>query len=320
MSGQLRVTVPPLQALGQSATLDYLLLDRAGLVEARGAAPAAELAKLGKGRVLIALLDPQDAVHTCIQLPPLPAARLGDAVRCAAQGLVLGDSAHLHIAHGPRAADGEVEVAWVGLPALHSFGAWSQQAGLRWRAVHPWPEAGAEAVTLPSCGLQGGLRNGQASAQGWGRAMACVAAAVVVWVLGLNLVAGQLAAEGQQLRQQMQAQVRHAFPQLPTIINPLQQVRQQLQAAASQAGQGIGFEHLAQAAGAAMPFLAGAVQRIDYNADSLVLELAEDAQPTPADSWQAALGGQGVEAQASGQRWTLRALAQPVGQEVADAH
>ncbi|WP_194791602.1 type II secretion system protein GspL [Pseudomonas sp. UFMG81] len=320
MSGQLRVALPPVQALATSATVDYLLIDRQGQVEASGVAMPGDLAKLGKGRALIALLDPQDAVQTSIQLPPLPVARLGDAVRCAAQALVLGDSAQLYIAHGPRAVDGEVEVAWIGQPALHTLSAWSQQAGIRWRAVHPWPEPGAQVASLPAWGLQGGLHKGPASTAGWGRAAACIGIAILVWVAGLNLYAGQLAAEGQQLRQRMHAQVRQAFPQLPAIINPLQQVRQQLQAGAGQPGQGSGFEHLVQAAGAAMPFLAGAVQGLDYHDASLVLELAEDAQPAPADSWQAALGNQGVEAQARGQRWTLRALAQPAGEELANAH
>ncbi|MCS5517246.1 hypothetical protein NWF32_27125 [Pseudomonas qingdaonensis] len=52
----------------------------------------------------------------------------------------------------------------------------------------------------------------------------------MIWTLGLNLYAARLADTGQQLRQHMHQQVRAAYPQLQVILNPLQQVRQQLAA------------------------------------------------------------------------------------------
>ncbi|MGE7991490.1 type II secretion system protein GspL [Pseudomonas sp. NPDC089554] len=319
MNGQLRVRLPRLDAL-DDATLDYLLLDRQGKLEGQGRAMPSELAQLARSRLLVAWLHPDDAVQATLELPPLPANRLGDAVRCAAQGLVLGDIEQLHIAHGPREANGQVSVAWVSQAGLQALMAWSQRVGLRWRALHPAPPPGEEIQALPRWGLQSAVKRNEGDARGWRRAAACVGLAVAVWVIGLNLHASRLADEGQTLRQRMHQQVRQAFPQLPVIINPLQQVRQQLQAGSAQGQADGSFQGLVLAAGGAMPFLAGSLQALDYSGDGLELELAEDARQAPTDlTWQATLTGQGIEAQATAEGWRLRAATQVTGtQEVAN--
>ncbi len=49
-----------------------------------------------------------------------------------------------------------------------------------------------------------------------------------MWTVGLNLYAARQADEGQRLKALMSQQVRQAFPELPVVLNPLQQARQQL--------------------------------------------------------------------------------------------
>lgn len=319
MSEQLRVRLPRLAAL-EGAAMEYLVLGRQGQLEKQGRAMPEELAQLARGRMLVAWLHPDDAVQATLELPPIPAARLGDAVRCAAQSLVLGDIEQLHIAHGPREANGQVSVAWVSQEGLQALTAWSQRAGLRWRMLLAAPMPGEQTQALPKWGLQGAVKSSADDARGWRRAAVCVGVAVAVWVAGLNLYASRLADEGQGLRQGMHQQVRQAFPQLPVIINPLQQVRQQLQASTVQGQADGSFRGLVQAAGSAMPFLAGSLQALEYSGDGLVLELAEDARQAPADlTWQTTLTGQGIEAQATAEGWRLRAATQVTGaQEVAN--
>ncbi|MDD0974710.1 type II secretion system protein GspL [Pseudomonas fontis] len=336
MTAQLRVVLPPLETLHAEVAVAYLLIDRQGRIEAEGEAVAAQLARLAKGRALMALLHPRDAVLTTLALPPLPEARLGAAVQCAALGLVLGDIKALHIAHGPRGVDGQVAVAWVGREKLQHLGRWLQASALKLRGLHalepcgsrpcrrcqhrevagtasmlspagPAPTACAVGQPLPAWGLQGGLTQAASSPRGWGRALACCAVAVFIWTLGLNLYAARLANEGQQLRQQMNAQVRQAFPQLPVVLNPLQQARQQLQAGHAADDPGNTFNRLLAEAGQAMPFLAGAISQLDYANGILELKpLSGAAKPTAQGSWLTDLGNKGIQASATAEGWTLR--------------
>ena len=66
------------------------------------------------------------------------------------------------------------------------------------------------------------------------RLLVAAALALAVWVVGLNLYATREATQGQRLKAQMSQRVKQAFPELPVILNPLQQARQQI--AARQSG------------------------------------------------------------------------------------
>ncbi|WP_307867334.1 GspL/Epsl periplasmic domain-containing protein, partial [Variovorax sp. E3] len=54
-----------------------------------------------------------------------------------------------------------------------------------------------------------------------------------MWLTGLNVYANQLAAEGQALKRQMAARVKAAFPDVPVVVNPVQQAKQQRDALAA---------------------------------------------------------------------------------------
>jgi general secretion pathway protein L len=57
-------------------------------------------------------------------------------------------------------------------------------------------------------------------------ALAWTATALAIGVVGLNLQAQRLAAEGRALSRQMSADVKAAFPEVQVVLNPLQQARQ----------------------------------------------------------------------------------------------
>jgi general secretion pathway protein L len=170
------------------------------------------------------------------------------------------------------------------------------------------PETQRWTGPLPGWGLHGGVQQRSTSQAGWGRAAAFCAVALAVWVLGLNLYAAREAAQGQQLKAQMTQRVKQAFPELPVILNPLQQARQQLTArqanAATDATQR--FASLVLQAGSGMPFMAGSVQSLVFENGELQLTLLEDARRNTSDkTWQTALIQAGIAVNATDQGWTL---------------
>lgn len=167
---------------------------------------------------------------------------------------------------------------------------------------------------LPGWGLHGGIQQRHADQKGWPRALALCAVAVVIWALGLNLYAAREASQGQQLKSQMSLRVKQAFPQLPVILNPLQQARQQLAArqsgAPGEAAQG--FASLMAQAGNGMPFIVGNVQRLVFENGELQLTLLPEARtPTRDKTWQTALSQAGIDINASAEGWTLRPALEP---------
>lgn len=89
------------------------------------------------------------------------------------------------------------------------------------------PEA-ALSAPLPAWSLAlGELRPRQLQRSPWRRPLYWSAAAVAVWLLGLNLYAWQLEREAESLKARMIEQVRLAFPQLPVVLDPLRQAGQQ---------------------------------------------------------------------------------------------
>lgn len=108
--------------------------------------------------------------------------------------------------------------------------------------------------------------------------------AIAVWLTGLNVYAARLATQGQALKRQMAARVKAAFPEVPVVVNPLQQTRQQLEARAAGTPQGavVGGDY-AGLSRAAVSLLAqtppGQVQGLRYSAGELRVQWREGAAP-----------------------------------------
>ncbi|WP_434702219.1 type II secretion system protein GspL [Pseudomonas sp. Z1-12] len=171
----------------------------------------------------------------------------------------------------------------------------------------------------PGWGLHAGLSRSAAERGGWGRAAAICATALAVWVVGLNLYAAREAAQGQRLKAQMSQRVKQAFPELPVILNPLQQARQQI--AARQSGAATDpaqrFASLVQQAGSAMPFMSGNVQALAFENGELRLNVVAEAQkPAADDDWKIPLAQAGIDVAAVDQGWVLRVA--PAGQDAPD--
>lgn len=167
----------------------------------------------------------------------------------------------------------------------------------------------------PNWGLHGGVRQADTGRRSWGRALACCAVALAVWVIGLNLYAAREALQGQQLKAQMTQRVKQAFPELPVILNPLQQARQQLtarqQGTADDPAQG--FNRLVLQAGSSMPFMMGSVQRLVFADGALQLSLLAEASRSDNDKgWQGALAQAGISVSATDDGWVLRPAAEVI--------
>ncbi|MEX5554193.1 MULTISPECIES: type II secretion system protein GspL [Pseudomonas] len=336
---RLRIGLPPLDQLSAESLVRFAWLER-GVVVEEG---SQSLAQLGKSRQAAdCFLHPRDSLLTSLELPPLPAAKTAAAVACAAQALILGPVEQMQVAHGPRESDGRVQVAWVPKAGLERLA----QLPLKLRGLYPAPYAlpvGAAALDegylltreslqqgavhplgvqalevplveaaqrwsgpVPAWGLHGRLN--PPSTGGWGRALACVALAVAIWTLGLNLYAARQVEEGQRLKALMSQQVRQAFPELPVVLNPLQQARQQLAARQSGAADDPGqrFTRLLQLAGSHLPFMVGSVDNVSYEQGRLHVELLADSRnPTAEGEWQAALAQAGFAASRDEHGWTI---------------
>ncbi|MBT1259819.1 type II secretion system protein GspL [Pseudomonas sp. VS40] len=336
---RLRIGLPPLDQLSAESLVRFAWLER-GVVVEEG---SQSLAQLGKSRQAAdCFLHPRDSLLTSLELPPLPAAKTAAAVACAAQALILGPVEQMQVAHGPRESDGRVQVAWVPKAGLERLA----QLPLKLRGLYPAPYAlpvGAAALDegylltreslqqgavhplgvqalevplveaaqrwsgpVPAWGLHGRLN--PSSTGGWGRALACVALAVAIWTLGLNLYAARQVEEGQRLKALMSQQVRQAFPELPVVLNPLQQARQQLAARQSGAADDPGqrFTRLLQLAGSHLPFMVGSVDNVSYEQGRLHVELLADSRnPTAEGEWQAALAQAGFAASRDEHGWNI---------------
>ncbi|AUG07159.1 type II secretion system protein GspL [Pseudomonas sp. S09G 359] len=340
---RLRIGLPPLDELSPDSQVTFAWLER-GVVTDEG---RASLLQLGKHRQAAdCFLHPRDSLLTSLELPPLPAAKTAAAVACAAQALILGAVEQMQVAHGPRESDGRVQVGWVPKAALERLGQVLAQAQLKLRGLYPAPHAlpvGAAALhdgylltrdslqqgavhplglqaldvplvdaaqrwrgPVPAWGLQ--VRLGQASSGGWGRALGCVALAATIWAVGLNLYAARQVDEGQRLKTLMSQQVRQAFPELPVVLNPLQQARQQLAARQSGAAADPGqrFSSLLQLAGSNLAFMVGSVDSLDYAQGRLhVALLADSRNPAAVGDWQAVLAQAGFAAERDERGWSI---------------
>ncbi|MFW9078668.1 type II secretion system protein GspL [Pseudomonas sp. P2757] len=374
---QLRVSLPPLAQLSLDSQLNCVWLDRQSQFVRQ---ESKSLEQLPKQSALVCFLHPADSLLASIELPPLPANKVVAAVQCAAQALMLGDSADMHIAHGPRGETGQVQMAWLQKKDLQHLGHLLRETGLSLKGLYPaayslpvieggvgclhddhlllresvhvaqvqplidddwqmqtglpahWigdpaPQTGQSLLAdsqrwagpLPGWGLHGGIQQQHQEHRGWGRAIGCCALALAVWVIGLNLYAAREAGQGQQLKAQMSQRVKQAFPQIPVILNPLQQARQQIaaqkQGAADEPGQD--FNRLVLQAGIGMPFMAGSVQRLIFADGALQLSLLAEARRGDKE-WQNTLAQAGISVSANDDGWTLRPAGEATATEADD--
>ncbi|NWD71951.1 type II secretion system protein GspL [Pseudomonas gingeri] len=133
----LRLALPPLETLSPDSPLAFAGLDRQGKLTEQGRSSLAQLAQTHKGAAVECYLHPCDSLLASIELPNLPAARIQAAVGCAAQALILGGCESMHIVHGPRDAEGQVQVAWLQRALLERFGTLLRQSGFKLRGLYP---------------------------------------------------------------------------------------------------------------------------------------------------------------------------------------
>lgn len=166
---------------------------------------------------------------------------------------------------------------------------------------------------VPGWGLRLAAAGG-VSTDGLGRAAAIWAAALLVWIGGLHWYAGELSQEGQRLEAQLRQRVQMAFPELPVVLNPLQQAKERLTARSS--GNAESFNGLLRAAGEGGAFLDGRLERLQYAEGALQLQLLPGRNAADLASWQSGLAGLGIQAEARDQGWHLaRASAVAVAED-----
>ncbi|MGJ7606804.1 type II secretion system protein GspL [Variovorax sp. LT1R20] len=155
-------------------------------------------------------------------------------------------------------------VRWIERDGDEAAAQWTGE-GWRWSL----PVGGTEAVG-------GGVAALAVPAVAWG------AIAAAVWLVGLNVYASQLAAQGQTLKRQMAARVKAAFPDVPVVVNAVQQARQQKDALAAGAPQAAkddyaGLSRAATRLLAQAP--AGQVQGLRYAEGALHIRWRDGAAP-----------------------------------------
>ncbi|MCQ2995424.1 type II secretion system protein GspL [Pseudomonas syringae] len=232
---------------------------------------------------------------------------------------------HLLVRHSPHCATVH-PAADEALNDLLATGAvlhWVGEGGPA-TVLETMPAAQRWCGAAPGWGLHDGVQITRVAQGGWGRAVGACALALLVWIVGLNIYAAREAAVGQGLKAGLTQRVKQAFPELPVILNPLQQARQQLAARQSGAAQDSTqlFNHLLQQAGNAMPFLSGRVQTLEFADGEMHLTLSPDSRKVTDDTWQATLAQAGIAVTASTDGWTLRPVsaAQEDPKAVADTH
>src|SRR6185312_10357627 len=98
----LRILVDAMPDAGRAFA--WALVD-AGRVRQRGHAPPGEWPR---AETTVAIVDAPLVHVAALVLPPIPGARLGDAVRYALDDQLAAAADTLHIVHGPQASDGRV--------------------------------------------------------------------------------------------------------------------------------------------------------------------------------------------------------------------
>ncbi len=117
----------------------------------------------------------------------------------------------------------------------------------------------------------------------WRVPAALAAALALLWIVGLNVDAWRMLREGRQLRAQMNATFREAFPRVPVVLDPLAQMRRGLADMRSGAGTGDAEDFLPLAASFARAAQADsdAVRQIEYRDRALQVRFEPRAVDSP---------------------------------------
>ncbi|MGJ7530277.1 type II secretion system protein GspL [Variovorax sp. GB1P17] len=174
-----------------------------------------------------------------------------------------------------------------------------------------WVGDGDPAEGWSGDGWRWALSAGDAAGSGVGAALVGPAVGwgvvvIAVWLTGLNVYANQLASQGQTLKRQMAARVKAAFPDVPVVVDPVKQARQQKEALAagvvpSATGDAPGL--MRAATGLLAQAAPGQVQGLRYAAGELRVRWREGAAPS-AEAWHA------LQAKATEQGLTVQSDAQ----------
>ncbi|GAA4343182.1 hypothetical protein GCM10023144_45830 [Pigmentiphaga soli] len=157
MKTTLRLELPALHELGADSPVAFALLDRQHAVLRSGELPLAGIAAGLPPSRIEAILHPGDAILASVTVPPLPPHRMDAAVAGAIEPMLLGDIEQLAVAHGPRAADGTMAVAWGVREALAGGLRQLADCGLAADALLPAPFA----LPLADGGWTALVRGGQ---------------------------------------------------------------------------------------------------------------------------------------------------------------
>lgn len=298
MKQHLRLALPPLERLSSDTPIAFVQVDREGRAARSGEQTAIELGAHAGSQAVYAILHPDDAIVAQVTVPPVSAQRLDAAVLGSIEPMVLSDIEQLCVAHGARAPDGAVTVAWTTRRPLAD--AWTMLADAELDIAAFIPHA----LALPAGDAQPGqalqlpagprwlaplpawslahdsLRPASAGGR-WRKAAWWGAAAAALWIVGLNGYAGRLQGEVDSLQRNMRQAVTHAFPQIPVVIDPVRQAQNQRDAL--RRAQGVSadddFMPLALAAAQVLDFAQGHVRGLHYENGVLTLTLAEGYAP-----------------------------------------
>lgn len=293
MKPHFRIHLPELRSLDEGSLVNLVQVD--GTLNEISAEQIRLQAVAGvvRSAQVYVLLDPADAVVTDIKLPPLPRARLHEAVVACVEPMILGRLDSILIAHTARnPKTGMLQVAWTDRKALLRAWRLLLELGLRVKAIMP----DTQVVTVDTDMLEGAtqsrasrIRSGlpdwsftqdqeqPVGAQNmarhpviWSLVAACV------WILGLALYAMRLSHETQALEQTIEATVRTDFPEIPVLLDPVLQAERQLALLERQSG-GTSpdlFVKLISDTHALLPFATARVRTLEYRDAELVLTLA----------------------------------------------
>ena len=144
----------------------------------------------------------------------------------------------------------------------------------------------------------------------WRLPAALAAALALVWIAGLNIDAWLKLREERQLRSQMNAAFREAFPRVPVVLDPLAQMRCALADMRSGAGTGDAGDFFPLAASFAQAVQADAesVQLIEYRDRTLLVRFESRAVDSAAkrDALIARLAKSGLTARFSESMLSVR--------------
>ncbi len=301
MRTQLRLALPRLKSINPESVIEYVTLDHGLSILSSGKVCLQHLSNIAGASPVNAIIDPADAVVATISLPNLPASKLHAAVMTSIEPMILGDLADIAVGHGPRQKNGLITVTWVNRKDLTH--AWTQllDAGLKLDRLIPCqlaipaqddqpeqqlslPASTRWTAHLPDWSLASTRNRPTGSTHRWRSAIRWSIAACALWIAGLNLYALKLEHEVQTVKAYIHDTVHKAFPEIPTLLDPVVQARKQIALNLSRHGHHAAddFAALAVASAEIMTFARSSVTSLSYEDGELQLVLS-DARVTSTD-------------------------------------